>query len=151
MSEPDPNILVDLTTCSTAFEAEVIRDALEQSGIPAFAATTVGAMNPWEVASSMPLRVQVRRTDLDLARRELATIRKEAGGIDWSMQDLGEPEEGELAAQQPGDGDWKKHHEERKTVAKTAIGLASMIAFGPIAIASLLIGMIAGAKGKKSE
>ncbi len=144
MSETDPDILVDLTTCASAFEAEVIRDALEQSGIYAFAATTVGSMNPWEVASSMPLRVQVRRRDLEAAKLELTAIRKEAIDIDWSTQDLGEPEDGELAAQGPGDRDWKKHHEEKQEVAKTAIGFAAMLAFGPMAIAAMLTALIAG-------
>ena len=42
MTESDPNILVDLTTAASAFEAELIRESLESAGIPAFATTTVG-------------------------------------------------------------------------------------------------------------
>ena len=141
MDQPDPNTLVDLTTCASAFEAEVIRNALVQSGIYAFAATTVGWMNPWRIASSMPLRVQVRRCDMLAAERELAATREEARGIDWNLQDLGEPEAGELAAQGPGDGDWKTHHEEKRTVAEFFLRIGYMTAFGPMGIVTVFIGL----------
>jgi len=149
MHEPDPNILVDLTTCGSAFEAEVVRNALDQSGIPAFAATTAGAMNPWEVASSMPLRVQVRRCDLAAANAELETIHREAASIDWSTQDVGEPEEGDLAAAEPGNADWNQQHAKKVVVANLFLRLAYMVKFGPIGIGSVLIGLIAGRRAGK--
>ncbi len=142
MSELDPDILVDLTTCASAFEAEVIRDSLEQSGIHAFASTTIGSALPWDIASTVPLRVQVRRRDLDAAKAELTAIRKEASGIDWTMQDLGDPEEGEVAARGPGDRNWKEHHEQRKSVGRMAITLAAAVAYGPIALGALLGGLL---------
>ena len=140
MNQQDPNILVDLTTCASAFEAEVIRDALDQSGIPAFARTIVGMTNPWDIASTMPYRVQVRRADFEAAHLELTTIRESAVTIDWSAQDLGEPEPGEIAAFERADPSWKEHRAQREFNAKSAILLTSMVCWGRVAVVALGLG-----------
>ena len=61
----DPDILVDLTTARNTFEAQVIAHALEAQGIPARAFDLAGTMLQWDVAVSQPIRVVVRRRDLD--------------------------------------------------------------------------------------
>jgi hypothetical protein len=91
MREEDPDILVDLTTARTDFEAEVIRSALEANGIPAKAFTTAGAMLQWEVAVSQPMRIFVRRRDLEAARAALRALRAESVDIDWDQIDTGQP------------------------------------------------------------
>ncbi len=80
----DPDILVDLTTARTAFEAEMIAESLRAQGIAAEAFTTVGSMLQWDIAATQPMRVQVRRRDVERAREVLARTREDARGIDWS-------------------------------------------------------------------
>lgn len=80
----DPLQLVDLTTCRTDFEAEVLVRALEGEGIPARAFTTAGSALQWEVAVTQPIRVQVRRVDLERARLALTRVRQESVDFDWS-------------------------------------------------------------------
>lgn len=91
MPEPDPDILVDLTTARTAFEAEAIANALEAQGIPARAFTTAGSMLQWDIAGTQPMRVQVRRGDLERARAALHDTRQDSVDIDWSEVDTGDP------------------------------------------------------------
>jgi hypothetical protein len=80
----DPLQLVDLTTCRTDFEAEVLAHALESEGIPAKAFSAAASILQWEVATSQPIRVQVRRCDLEKARLALARVRQESVDFDWS-------------------------------------------------------------------
>lgn len=91
MPEPDPDILVDLTTARTAFEAEAIANALESQGIPARAFTLAGSMLQWDIAGTQPMRVQVRRGDLERARAALHDTRQDSVDIDWSEIDTGDP------------------------------------------------------------
>ncbi len=86
----DPEILVDLTTARTDFEAETIAEALRSQGIPAQAFTTAGAALQWDVAVSQPMRVQVRRGDLVRASAALKAIRAESVDIDWSEVETGD-------------------------------------------------------------
>jgi hypothetical protein len=80
----DPLQLIDLTTCRTDFEAEVLVHALESEGIPAKAFTTAGSALQWEVAVTQPIRVQVRRVDLERAHAALTRVRQESVDFDWS-------------------------------------------------------------------
>ncbi len=86
----DPDILVDLTTARTAFEAEMIAETLRAQGIPAEAFTTAGSMLQWDIAATQPMRVQVRRRDLDRARDSLRAIRADSVDLDWSEVDTGD-------------------------------------------------------------
>jgi len=141
MPESDPTILVDLTTASTALEAEIIRSALEAEGVPAFAATSVGTWMQWDIASTMPMRVQVRRQDLAAAQAALATIRADAQSIDWDAEELGQAEPGDSAAAGPGTPGWKQRYHDRRTVAQTFIWLAS-IAWSPVLAVVLVLGVL---------
>jgi hypothetical protein len=86
----DPDILVDLTTARTAFEAEMIAESLRAQGIPAEAFTTAGSMLQWDIAATQPMRVQVRRRDLERARDSLRAIRADSVDLDWSEVDKGD-------------------------------------------------------------
>ncbi len=92
MSEKDPDMLVDLMAVSTDFEGEVIVQALEAEGIPASVVSAAGRTLSWMVAVTDPIRVQVRRQDLELAREALRSTREESVDLDWDEVDVGEPE-----------------------------------------------------------
>lgn len=86
----DPDTLVDLTTARTAFEAEMIAESLRAQGIPAEAFTTVGSMLQWDIAGTQPMRVQVRRQDVDKATAALRAIRADSVDLDWDEVDTGD-------------------------------------------------------------
>ncbi len=86
----DPDILVDLTTARTAFEAEMIAESLRAQGIPAEAFTAAGSMLQWDIAATQPMRIQVRRRDLERASSVLRAIRAESVDIDWSEVETGD-------------------------------------------------------------
>jgi hypothetical protein len=88
--ERDPDILVDLTTASSEFEAGVIVEALKGQGIAAQAFTTAGAVLQWEVAVSQPFRVAVRRGDLERAKAALRAIKADSVDLDWDEVNTGE-------------------------------------------------------------
>lgn len=87
----DPDTLVDLTTARTAFEAEMIAESLRAQGIRAEAFTTAGTMLQWDIAGTQPMRVQVRRADLDKAAAALRAIRADSVDLDWDEVDTGDP------------------------------------------------------------
>lgn len=87
----DPNILVDLTTARTEFEAQQIANILEARGVPAKVFAIAGNTLAWEIAAGQPIRVAVRRVDLDAARVILQNMPEEAQRIDWSRVDTGDP------------------------------------------------------------
>lgn len=89
----DPDILVDLTTANTEFEAGVIVEALRNQGIPAESFTTAGAVLQWEVAVSQPFRVAVRRADLERARAALRAIKADSVDLDWDQVNTSTPAE----------------------------------------------------------
>lgn len=94
----DPDILVTLTSAKDPFEADVIVQALEAKGIAARAFSTAASTLTWEVAMTDPIKVQVRRADLPLARAALQDMRLDSTEIDWDDVDVGEnlgPEGGE--------------------------------------------------------
>lgn len=86
----DPDILVDLTTARTEFEAQTIANALEAHGLEAKVFANVGSVMQWEVAVSQPIKVAVRRRDLEAARSILKTIRAESIDVDWDEVDTGD-------------------------------------------------------------
>lgn len=100
----DPDILVDLTTARTAFEAEMIAESLRAQGIPAEAFTIAGSTLQWDIAATQPMRVQVRRCDLERAGEVLRAIRADSVDLDWSEVNTGDTSpvtEGERTAAQP--------------------------------------------------
>jgi hypothetical protein len=94
----DPDILVDLTTAKSDFEAQVIVESLRAQGIPAEAFTTAGTALPLQLGSTQPYRIAVRRRDLAAAGAALRAIRAESVDIDWDEVDVGQPEDAEPAA-----------------------------------------------------
>jgi len=93
MSDNDPDMLVDLMAVSSDFEGEVIVQSLEAEGIPAWVFSAVGRTLGPLVGATMPIRVQVRRCDVELAREALKRDREESVDLDWDQVDLGDPEE----------------------------------------------------------
>src|ERR1044071_7665706 len=87
----DPDILVDLTTARTEFEAQEIANVLQEHGVPAKVFAMAANTLSWEIAAGQPIRVAVRRRDLEMARAILNEIPKEAKQIDWSQVDTGDP------------------------------------------------------------
>lgn len=88
----DPDILVDLTTAKSDFEAQVIVESLRGQGIAAEAFTTAGTALPLHVGSSLPFRIAVRRRDLASAGAALRALRAESVDIDWDEVDVAEAE-----------------------------------------------------------
>jgi hypothetical protein len=86
----DPDILVDLTTAASEFEAGVMVEALKGQGIPAQAFTAVGSTMQWEIAMTQPFRVAVRRADLERAREALRAIKADSVDLDWDEVNTGE-------------------------------------------------------------
>ena len=102
----DPDILVDLTTCRNSFEAQIIAEALKAQGIPAHAFDIAGTTLQWDVAVSQPIRVAVRRADLETAKAILRAVKAESVDLDWSEVQTGDPtpvtpEEVEAARRRP--------------------------------------------------
>ena len=95
--EPDPDTLIDITNCGSAIEAELVAQFLMENGIRAEASTIVGATNPWEMGSSNPFRIAVRRDDRVRAAelvREYRSRKQAPVEVNWDEIDVGEPEEG---------------------------------------------------------
>jgi len=99
--QPDPDILVPFTTARTEFEASAIAAALRSEGIPAEVFATAGNALGWEAAMTNPIRVMVRRRDVDSASGVLKAIRAESIDIDWNDVDVGEPEADSSASGRP--------------------------------------------------
>ncbi|MCA9289289.1 MAG: hypothetical protein KDA05_11925 [Phycisphaerales bacterium] len=98
----DPDDLVVLTSAASELQAGLWISVLESHGIrgvsPGSAATTLR----WEVGSTDPYRLFVRRADVDRAREVLDNQRSDSIDIDWNEVDVGESAEVDEAA--PPDG-----------------------------------------------
>jgi len=88
----DPDVLVELLSTRTEFEAEVIVQKLEDSGVPARSFATSATTLGWMAVDPRPVRVVVRRRDLDRARKALQRARTDSIDIDWSELDPGRRE-----------------------------------------------------------
>jgi hypothetical protein len=85
----DPDILVPLTSARTEFEGRTMAAALEAEGIPAKVFATSANMLQWEGGYTDPIKVMVRRRDLEKAAASLKRTRQESVDIDWSEVDVG--------------------------------------------------------------
>jgi hypothetical protein len=85
----DPDILVPLTSARTEFEGQTIATALEADGIRAKVFATSANMLQWEGGFTDPIKVMVRRADLERAAASLKRTRQESVDIDWSEVDVG--------------------------------------------------------------
>lgn len=95
MKTPDPDILVVLTSVRTEFEGQTIVASLEAEGIPARVFAAGANMLQWEGGYTNPIKVMVRRADLERAAELLRDKRKASVDIDWSEIDVGDREDGE--------------------------------------------------------
>jgi hypothetical protein len=85
----DPDILVPLTSARTEFEGQTIAAALEADGIPAKVFATSANMLQWEGGYTDPIKVMVRRRDLERAAASVKRTRQESVDIDWSEVNVG--------------------------------------------------------------
>ncbi|MBK9187601.1 MAG: hypothetical protein IPM33_01470 [Phycisphaerales bacterium] len=92
----DPNILVELTTARTEFEAATMAESLKAQGIPAEVFAGAANMLQWHVTSTDPIKVMVRRQDVEKARAALRDVRADSVDIDWADVDVGSPEPGSV-------------------------------------------------------
>lgn len=83
-------MLVDLLAVSSDFEGEIVVSALEHAGIPARVFSAVGRTLGPVAGQAMPIRVQVRRQDLERARKALRSTREESVDLDWDQVDVGQ-------------------------------------------------------------
>ena len=96
MTGDDPDILVDLMSVSSDFEGELVVRTLEAAGIEAHVFSATARTLSWMIAPSRPIRVQVRRRDLERAREALEARRQELEEMDLEslegLQSEGAPE-----------------------------------------------------------
>jgi hypothetical protein len=137
----DPDILVDLVTCTTSFEAQVIAEALKAQGIPAHAFDIAGSMLQWDVAVSQPIRVAVRRADLETARGILRAVKAESVDLDWSEVQTGDPTP--VTPQEIEAGRRKPENPAQVIDRGRRAGTAALIGFG-VLLAVLLVVLFAG-------
>jgi hypothetical protein len=133
----DPDILVDLTTCRNSFEAQIIAEALKAHGIPAHAFDIAGSTLQWDVAVSQPIRVAVRRADLETARGILRAVKADSVDLDWSEVPTGDPtpvtpEEVEAGRRKP---------EDRHEVLVRGNRAAMMALLGFVGLLLLVVGL----------
>lgn len=135
----DPDTLIDITNCGSAIEAELLAQFLIENGVHAEAATIVGATNPWEMGSSNPFRIAVRREDSarghDLIR-EFRSRRQEPIAVNWDEIDVGDPEEGVVL---PAAAESRQRHRRWKWMRR--IGLLAIV-FAALAWSGLLAAVI---------
>lgn len=85
--------LVTLIEATSEFAAHAIVVVLEDAGIPAVALETHSASLPIGRFQGFGTPVQVRKSDLELARRTLDQTRQDSVDIDWDQVELGERED----------------------------------------------------------
>ncbi len=93
-----PDDLVVLTSAASEIQAGLYASILNSNGIDAIGPNAAATTLRWEVSSSDPYRVYVRRADLERAREVLSRERADSVDLDWSEVDVGEPEVGAPAA-----------------------------------------------------
>ena len=94
----DPDMLVPLMGVRTEFEAAAMAESLKAEGIPAEVFATSGATLQWNVAWTDPIKLMVRRKDVERARAALKRVRSDSVDIDWADVDVGSPEPGSVPA-----------------------------------------------------
>lgn len=117
----DPDILVPLIGALTEFEASVMVEALKAEGIPAHTFATAATTLQWDIASTQPIKVMVRRADIERAATVLKSIRTDSVDLDWDevVGAGAEPEENA----QPAPA-------ERPTYRPMVVVCAALLAFG---------------------
>lgn len=85
----DPDMLVVLTTARTEFEGQTLAEALRARGVPAEVFATAASSLQWEAGFTDPIKVMVRRADVERASQIRASIKADSVDIDWDEVDTG--------------------------------------------------------------
>ncbi len=88
----DPDMLVTLTTARTEFEGANLVNVLQAAGIPARVFAASANTMQWEAGYTDPIKVQVRRRDMQRAADELRRNRQDSVDLDWDDVDVGQIE-----------------------------------------------------------
>jgi hypothetical protein len=89
----DPDMLVTLTTARTEFEGANLVNVLKAAGIPARVFAATANTMQWEAGYSDPIKVQVRRQDLERAGEEIRRNKQASVDLDWDEIDVGQFED----------------------------------------------------------
>lgn len=87
----DPEILVELTSARTEFEAETIAETLRSEGIPAEVFGLSSRVAQWELGINTSQKIMVRRQDLVRAAEVLKANKVDSVDLDWDEVDVGKP------------------------------------------------------------
>ncbi len=87
----DPEILVELTSARTEFEAETIAETLRAEGIPTEVFGLSSRVAQWELGINTSQKIMVRRQDLTRATEVLKANKADSVDLDWSEVDVGQP------------------------------------------------------------
>jgi len=87
----DPNNPELLTSVVTDVEAVVIVGALAARGIQAH--TTGGYTAGFRAEAPGYVQILVKNKDLDRARQAFAEIEQDQSDVDWSQEDVGQPDD----------------------------------------------------------
>lgn len=88
----DPDMLVTLTTTRTEFEGANLVNVLQAAGIPARVFAAGANTMQWEAGYTDPIKVQVRRRDMQRAVETLRQNRQDSIDLDWDEVDVGQME-----------------------------------------------------------
>ena len=91
----DPDILVVLTSAATEFEAQALAEALRARGVPSEVFATATNTLQWQAGYTDPIKVMVRRADLEAAGAIRASLKADSVDIDWDEVDTGATPAGE--------------------------------------------------------
>lgn len=87
----DPEILVELTSARTEFEAETIAETLRSEGIPAEVFGLSSRVAQWELGINTAQKIMVRRQDVVRANEVLKANKADSVDLDWDEVDVGQP------------------------------------------------------------
>lgn len=129
----DPDMLVPLTSARTEFEASVMVEALRAEGIPAKTFALAANMLQWDVAVSQPIKVMVRRSDLEAAAAHLARLRADSVDLDWDEVErlngqTGEPSDAAGVVARGGEADGTKAAPRVSRWPSRVVGVAAVLA-----------------------
>lgn len=85
----DPDQLVTLTTARTEFEGRTKAAVLEDEGIPAKVFAAAANALQWEGGYTDPIKIMVRRGDVERANAILSRNRQDSVDIDWAEVEVG--------------------------------------------------------------
>lgn len=127
MSQREDDLVV-LTSASSEIQASLYCSILDSQGIPSVGPNSAATTLRWEVGSTDPYRVYVRRADLERARSAISRERADSVDIDWDEVDVGDPG--------PGDAEPREPSARETSSARIWVGLIALLL--AIAVISLV-------------